>query len=424
MVNSVSDEDSLDSDSGIRFKTTNTRNKSENVYSKECSKKERSSKSYSYKYSSKRDNLGQEKCNKYRHKRSDISSDISIQNLGKSMEHCKNKQNDCNLHVNNSIAKYKSSKTHTHKLKNHMIEKYDKYKGSSKAEKESISNNSKTKHKKYLNEPLKHSDDYLKVSEESSNIKHYDPSLPSKIICEDKSSVIKHADNLDNYAGAYGPAIPDYLIKKSNQESDTKKQINSSVLPNSSKHVLATKPSDSTEEKNKILGPVLPPHLRNLLLTNTDNTQNVVDTYSIESDDEMIGPLPPGQSSNHLGYIKLEERALQLKIEGFTKTDNEEIVREEWMLKLPEVHTGNLGLGPRQFRAKGVPDMSDRSSWTDTPQNKKQKKVDLKKETELRQIKCRDQEQEVVIAKTNKKREKSLMDIHQAKLNEKKVPNF
>lgn len=381
MFHSVSDEDSIDSESGIRFKTTNTRNKSENIYNKECSKIEGSSNLCSSKKSiSKKDD--REKYNRYRHKRSNSSSS----------EYSKTKPNN----YNDSIAKYKSSKTPTSST-NQIAEKYDKYKRNIKSV--------KAKNKEHSNETLKY-DDSLKECGESSNIEHYGPSLPSKRMCE------------DNYADVYGPAIPEYLKPK--QETDTKKQINPSILPSSSKCILANKPSDSsTKEENKILGPVLPPHLRNLLLENADNAQNVV-----ESDDEMIGPLPPGQSSNNSGFVKLEERALLLKIEGFNKTGKEEgIVREEWMLELPEVHSANLGLGPRQFRAKGVPDMSDRSSWTDTPQNKKDKtkKVDLKKETELRQIKSRDQEQEAIIAKTKKKRDKSLIDIHQAKLEEKKV---
>lgn len=45
------------------------------------------------------------------------------------------------------------------------------------------------------------------------------------------------------------------------------------------------------------------------------------------------------------------------------------------MTELPEVRGAQLGLGPRKFRKNAAPDMSDRSSWTDTPQDKARKLV-------------------------------------------------
>lgn len=43
------------------------------------------------------------------------------------------------------------------------------------------------------------------------------------------------------------------------------------------------------------------------------------------------------------------------------------------MLELPPEKASNLGLGPRTFRMKEGPDMSNRSAWTDTPAEKKRK---------------------------------------------------
>lgn len=51
--------------------------------------------------------------------------------------------------------------------------------------------------------------------------------------------------------------------------------------------------------------------------------------------------------------------------------------REEWMTELPSAQAANLGLGPRKFRLRDGPDMSDRSCWTDTPTQKAQKQMDL-----------------------------------------------
>jgi len=47
------------------------------------------------------------------------------------------------------------------------------------------------------------------------------------------------------------------------------------------------------------------------------------------------------------------------------------------MTELPPAQAANLGLGPRKFRLRDGPDMSDRSCWTDTPTQKAQKQMDL-----------------------------------------------
>lgn len=46
------------------------------------------------------------------------------------------------------------------------------------------------------------------------------------------------------------------------------------------------------------------------------------------------------------------------------------------MTELPPAQAANLGLGPRKFRVRDGPDMSDRSCWTDTPAQKAQKQID------------------------------------------------
>jgi len=47
------------------------------------------------------------------------------------------------------------------------------------------------------------------------------------------------------------------------------------------------------------------------------------------------------------------------------------------MTELPPAQAANFGLGPRKFRLRDGPDMSDRSCWTDTPTQKAQKQMDL-----------------------------------------------
>lgn len=51
------------------------------------------------------------------------------------------------------------------------------------------------------------------------------------------------------------------------------------------------------------------------------------------------------------------------------------------MTELPPVQGVALGLGPRKFKTRDGPDLSDRSSWSDTPADKmrkQQEKVGLK----------------------------------------------
>lgn len=67
-----------------------------------------------------------------------------------------------------------------------------------------------------------------------------------------------------------------------------------------------------------------------------------------------------------------------------------------------------------------------RSSWTDTPEDKANKKksnfkpeVDLRKEAETNALQKRDREQEAIMKKS-KKSSDSLVEIHRKKLKDKK----
>lgn len=93
----------------------------------------------------------------------------------------------------------------------------------------------------------------------------------------------------------------------------------------------------------------------------------------------------------------------------------EEHKREEWMTELPEIKGVNLGLGPRKFRTRAGPDFSDRSDWTDTPADR-----DRKKRERAIGIKPERQQEEPVPEKFSRKKEKSLLEIHQKKLHKKK----
>lgn len=188
-----------------------------------------------------------------------------------------------------------------------------------------------------------------------------------------------------------GPVLPPHLLNKDSSTSD------STAEP---------KPADD------IYGPSLPPHLQK---TAIDNSNEAEDTY---------GPLPEGTLGTP-AHQALEERAYELKL-GYLDPKKETKAREEWMLELPEAGASRLGLGPRQFKKNSGPDLSDRSSWTDTPQSKKLKKgeevVDLKKEALLKDSQEYDVKQASIVKKHHRKtkRDKSLLEIHQDNLKEKK----
>jgi hypothetical protein len=192
-----------------------------------------------------------------------------------------------------------------------------------------------------------------------------------------------------------GPQLPPHLLKTTGE---------SSIGPQLPPHLLRKEePTDSSR-----IGPELPPHLR-------QQPENE------ESDEDVYGPLPADTVHQSKAQIALEERALLLKMDQLEPNKDKAKVREEWMLELPEVKAANFGLGPRQFRSKAGPDLSDRSSWTDTPDKKEKKgeKVDLKKDAERKEVKRRDEEQERM-AKRHKKSKESLLEMHQSDMKKKK----
>lgn len=158
-----------------------------------------------------------------------------------------------------------------------------------------------------------------------------------------------------------------------------------------------------------------------------------------ELDDAVIGPLPDGHASKTEAHLELEKRALELKLAKFTdmETSEELVVRDEWMLELPEVRgcVTDMGLTARQFRTKERPEIGDRSGWTETPKEREHKRksrpaeptaeeLRAQKQKEARQLyndrRDRDQEEQARKHKKRSKRDESLMDLHQKKLKKEK----
>ncbi|XP_051167886.1 uncharacterized protein DDB_G0283697 [Leptopilina boulardi] len=233
------------------------------------------------------------------------------------------------------------------------------------------------------------------------------------------------------------------LSKKWEKISKSKKHQNEELLDQSSQkrtigptlppHLLVKKlDSDDDDDDDDVYGPVLPSHL-----TKKEKTQKVygptlpselkTDDVSAESDDDdVIGPLPADHSAHKTSIVQqsLELRAQRIQYQLMTQRTNKEKKREEWMTELPPVQAVSLGLGPRKFKTRDGPDLSDRSSWSDTPADKMRKKQEKAEE----QLAALATEQEPIkeffvkeeSSEKSKKRHKSLLEIHQKKLKKKK----
>ncbi|XP_026323587.1 GPALPP motifs-containing protein 1 isoform X2 [Hyposmocoma kahamanoa] len=215
-----------------------------------------------------------------------------------------------------------------------------------------------------------------------------------------------------------GPALPPQLKKKHKRSSS--RDVEGPALP---PHL----------QKHRNIGPSIPDNIRKGL---ANPEREVIVTYESSDEDIGIGPLPSGTESKWSeAHKRLEERALDMKIrklDGHSLQQTNVKSREQWMLELPEAKAKYLGLEARSFRAKEGPDMSDRSSWTDTPEDKALKaagivKVEdpdvvLQREARARHIESRDEDQERAVRKHKKKhkREESLLELHQKKLKKKK----
>lgn len=150
-----------------------------------------------------------------------------------------------------------------------------------------------------------------------------------------------------------GPALPPHLIKR-NEEPPKEDLINiGPALPPSMQK------NEEPDEKDAVhIGPLLPAHLREQLANRAPASYDSEEEK--EQDPDVFGPLPPGMGGTSQAHVALEERAMQMRIDKLTPANENETVREEWMLELPEVKASRIGLGPRQFRKNAAPDLSDR----------------------------------------------------------------
>ncbi|XP_066581321.1 protein starmaker-like [Prorops nasuta] len=261
----------------------------------------------------------------------------------------------------------------------------------------------------------------------NNNLKELEENESEHINC--KFSAIESSNQCRN--NVIGPYLPSAFVNKLKRVSS----LDGECTYESVKELQ----HNSSNDEDFSFGPALPPHLKksaepkvigpalpNNVATDEHNENEVVKEMENEEseNDESIGPLPVDHPAARSSYIheQLEHRARMIK-EGFKEpTVYEENKREEWMTELPPAQAVNLGLGPRKFRTRPGPDMSDRSSWTDTPADKIKKQKEraekrfLQKEESTNHSKKRHKEE----SNKHRKREKSLLEMHQEALHKKK----
>ncbi|RZF41802.1 hypothetical protein LSTR_LSTR005264 [Laodelphax striatellus] len=239
------------------------------------------------------------------------------------------------------------------------------------------------------------------------------PVLPSS--SRDSTSEMSESGS-DSGDNIIGPALPGHLKKSKTSDEKPSDTIGPALPPH------LQKSNDISELDPDSYGPALPPHLK----------KRIVEEQNDESEeDDVIGPVPQDakySASQH----QLNVRAQYLKRKMFEESNNseEKTKRESWMLELPPGKAANIGLGPRSFRMKEGPDMSDRSDWTDTPEDKMRKKLltEVGIETEIKSedmsqvaIKERDKQMEKMAEKCKKdKKQLSLLEMHQKKQKKKR----
>ncbi|XP_076253946.1 uncharacterized protein LOC143192467 isoform X2 [Rhynchophorus ferrugineus] len=387
----MSDSDSRDSDEGIRYKTESVRKKRANSDSDDDSN---SKESVSY---------GPDKKNRKKvdiHQHESNNTNISYKNSNCSADEHDKSSFGPSLPPNfktNDHNEVKDKPAIGPALPPHLLKTYDTCSSQSNITEPAKNNFVGPQLPPYL----------LKMNDQRNQYKNIGPNLP---ISENLSDTQNTNVNLtlstqssqepeNSPKNVVGPILPPHLQK--NNDSDIQVRLGPRL------------PSCFEEQKSqsKIIGPALPPG-------SFQKTQSSSD----EDDDECYGPLPSGLNKHSKARQALEERALQLKIDQLDPKSNNEPVRETWMLELPAAKAAHFGLGPRQFRSKEGPDLTDRSSWTDIPNAKgkvKKPSVSLQQEAANRELRKRDKEQDLLVKK-HKKRDKSLVEMHQEKLNQQK----
>lgn len=405
----MSDSDTSDSDSGIRFKTTSTRYKSDGADKYGSSARpSRSSLDAVGHGSSRRRSRSRDR----EHRR---TSDRRTKSRSRSRSRDHRRRRDDRRHRSRtrSPAKRSSDDRRDHRSKSSS-------KASSHSAKETFS------------------------SVEPSKVE------PTKVLDISVSSLSSQDDHLgkdDAPDYQFGPALPPSMHSKAPERKPLiEEEITEAIGPALPPHLMARKVQDkdhSPEQSKPTIGPALPPagFTPAKETTGGDTSESELSPFSEEEpdadeNDDFIGPMPGASTSK--AQLELEKRALEMKLRRYDVEDSKASngsAREDWMLELPDIRkVADMGLGARQFRTREKLEIGDRSVWTDTPSERERKKAsggghssrdakrDHEQEIEQFRIAERDKQQEEQVKRHKKKhkRDKSLLDIHQKKLKKEK----
>lgn len=407
----MSDSDTSDSDSGIRFKTASTRFKSDGA--DKYGSSARSSRSLDTGSSS---NSRRRSRSRDRDRRR--TSDRRSKSRSRSRSRDRRRRRDDRRHRSRTRS---PSKRSSHDRRDYRSKSSSKASSHSNSTKETFS------------------------SVEPSKVE------PTKVLDISVSSLSSQDDHLgkdDAPDDQFGPALPPSMLNKAPEPEPSVEEEKTEIIgPALPPHLIARKLQDeshSPEHNQPSIGPALPPAGFTPAKNATgDSSESELSPFSeeedepdaAENDDDLIGPMPGTSTSK--AQLELEKRALEMKLRRFDDDDSKPsnaTAREDWMLELPDIRkVADMGLGARQFRTREKLEIGDRSVWTDTPSDRERKKTsgghssrdakrDHEREIEQARIAERDKQQEEQVKRHKKKhkRDKSLLDIHQKKLKKEK----
>ncbi|XP_058821686.1 GPALPP motifs-containing protein 1 [Topomyia yanbarensis] len=412
----MSDTDTSDSDSGIRFKTTSTRYKTEGPDKYSSSSK--STRSVASNSRNSRDNdrgrdRYRERDSRHTSRRSRKSCSRS-KSRSRSIDRRKRRETERRSHRSRSRSRSRSKRS-----------------SHGRRERRSSSENKLVNPIIKPEVKIRNTDDQLK----SKQSKILDISISSLSSQED--TIVKDEASESSFGPALPPTIPDHANEFIDNESKEEKtdEFGPALPPDLVKKYQAEETVVSNNGP-RVIGPTLPANMK-INTEPTESSESELSPFSEEEeesardDEDMIGPLPGGSSSR--ANLELEQRALEIKLKRLDESKSVNVTsREDWMLELPDIRkVSDMGLGARQFRTREKQEIGDRTVWTDTPSDKERKKSghsskdpirDREEEQQRRRVAERDRQQEEMVKKHKKKhkRDKSLLDIHKKKLEEDK----
>lgn len=478
-MNALSDSESNDSDCGRRFKTESTRTPRDKVCSKSQSHNDNLSSSSAHKrsrhhrsksrskspsrnrsrsreyYSRKRSKSRERSHRKYDKYENEKSSRRHDSGENKQNERDKEKDKDrererererSSYHNSSSKNSEKHRSSSSHKRSHSKLSSSDEKAANSRAKSPSNHTTADTseKHKKHKKdkdrdkdkEKEKHRDERsIKSADHEHKHEHkheHNNEKPPKVV---DSVQKRNIENIKKSPESNGSVHRDRSCEKVSKESTGETLICGPSLP---PHMI--EPKSITSAVKKSYGPSLPSDFAvNTDCSYSEPRNDLAGEEISESDDDdagLIGPVLDHISSKSEAHLKLEKRALELKLAKLNECEKKDVgtVREEWMTELPELRkVADLGLTARQFRTKERDEIKDRSSWTETPRDREEKKKrkdssshdDVIKmrhqKTEKLYRERRDAEQEEAARKHKKKhkRDESLLEMHQKKLKAK-----